>query len=175
MTAGPSPDDVRQQMVTLFAQVAEGYEQLRFVRIIAARLLERAALQSGERVLDAGTGTGHVALDAASAVRPDGHVTGIDLSAAMLAHARRKAQDAGLTHVDFQEGDAQTPAFPDASVHVVMAASVIFLVVSLDSVDKRAMKCCWSPADRAGCERRGAPDSSATPPWSTHGPSDLPP
>jgi len=46
-------------------------------------------------------------------------------------------------------------------------------VVSLDSVDKRAMKCCWSPADRAARERPEAPDSSAPPPWSTHGPSDL--
>lgn len=56
MTTGTSPDDVRQQMVTLFAQLAEGYEQLRFVRITAARLVERAALQPGERVLDVGTG-----------------------------------------------------------------------------------------------------------------------
>ncbi len=129
MTTGSSPDDVRQQMVTLCAQLAEGYEQLRFVRIIAARLVERAALQPGERGLDVGTGTGHVALDAASAVSPDGHVTGIDISAAMLAHARRKAQDASLTNVDFQEGDAQTPALPDASVQVVMSASVIFFRV----------------------------------------------
>ena len=126
MTTGTSPDDVRQQMVTLFAQVAEGYETLRFVRIIAARLVERAALQPGERVLDAGTGTGHAALSAATAVGPDGHVTGVDISAAMLAHARRKAQEVGLAHVDFREGDAQTPAFPDASVHVVVSTSVIF-------------------------------------------------
>jgi len=36
-------------MVTRFAQVAEGYdEKLRFVRLTAARLVERAALQPGE-------------------------------------------------------------------------------------------------------------------------------
>ncbi|HSX79871.1 MAG TPA: methyltransferase domain-containing protein, partial [Candidatus Saccharimonadia bacterium] len=128
MTTGTSPDDVRQQMVTQFAQVAEGYEQLRYVRITAARLVERAALQPGERVLDAGTGTGHAALDAAAVVGPDGHVTGVDISAAMLAHARRKAQEAGLANVDFREGDAQTPALPDASVHVVVSASVIFFL-----------------------------------------------
>lgn len=127
MTIGTSPDAVRQQMITQFAQIAEGYEQLRFVRITAARLVERAALQPGERVLDAGTGTGHAALGAA-AVGPDGHVTGVDISAAMLVHARRKAQEAGLANVDFREGDAQTPALPDASVHVVVSASVIFFL-----------------------------------------------
>ena len=127
MTTGTPPDDVRQQMVTRFAQVAEGYdEKLRFVRLTAARLVERAALQPGEQVLDAGTGTGHAALGAAAAVGPGGHVTGVDISAAMLAHAHRKAQEAGLAHVDFREGDAQAPAFPDASVHVVVSSSVIF-------------------------------------------------
>ena len=132
MTTSPSPDAGRQQTVTqvrdMYAQVAEGYEQLRFVRLTAARLVERAALQPGEWVLDAGTGTGHAALGAAAAVGPDGHVTGVDISAAMLAHARRKAQEAGLTNVDFREGDAQTPALPDASVHVVVASSVIFFL-----------------------------------------------
>jgi ubiquinone/menaquinone biosynthesis C-methylase UbiE len=115
-------------MVTLFAQVAEGYdEKLRFVRLTAARLVERAALQPGEQVLDAGTGTGHAALGAA-AVSPGGHVTGVDISAAMLAHARRKAQESGLANVDFREGDAQAPALPDASVHVVVSSSVIFFL-----------------------------------------------
>ena len=65
MTTGTSPEAVRQQLITDFAQIAAGYEQLRFVRLTAARLVERAALQPGERVLDAGTGTGHAALSAA--------------------------------------------------------------------------------------------------------------
>src|SRR5262249_48601066 len=63
-----------------------------------------------------------------AAVGPGGHVTGVDISTAMLAHARRKAQEAGLVHVDFQEGDAHTPALPDASVQVVISASVIFFL-----------------------------------------------
>jgi ubiquinone/menaquinone biosynthesis C-methylase UbiE len=39
-----------------------------------------------------------------------------------------RAQEAGLAHVDFREGDAQAPAFPDVSVHVVVSSSVIFFL-----------------------------------------------
>src|SRR4051812_22728410 len=39
-----------------------------------------------------------------------------------------RAQEAGLAHVGFREGDAQAPAFPDVSVHVVVSSSVIFFL-----------------------------------------------
>src|SRR6201993_2499608 len=42
-------------------------------------------LAPGERVLDLGSGAGTDSLAAAQMVGPDGHVTGIDMTAAMLA------------------------------------------------------------------------------------------
>ena len=71
--------------------------------------------------------------------------------------------------------ERETNIYQMALWQKTFAEMLHIVVVSLDSVDKRAMKCCWSPAARAGRERPGAPDSSATPPWSTHGPSNLPP
>ena len=48
-------------------------------------------------------------IPAAQAAGPRGHVTGIDLAAPMLAHAKERARAAGLANVRFTEGDAEDP------------------------------------------------------------------
>jgi len=65
-------------------------------RPLAERLIEIAALSPGERVLDVGSGTGIVGLEAARAVGAGGTVLGIDLSQGMLAFAAAKAAQAGI-------------------------------------------------------------------------------
>jgi SAM-dependent methyltransferase len=73
------------------------------------RLLLRAAgLRPGMRVLDLGTGLGHVAMLAAELVRPDGSVTGLDQSAELLAIAEERRREAGEENVRFVEGDVRT-------------------------------------------------------------------
>jgi arsenite methyltransferase len=62
------------------------------------------ALQPGERIVDVGSGAGIDSLIAAKMVGPDGHVVGVDMTPAMLAKARRAAQEAGLGNVHFREG-----------------------------------------------------------------------
>jgi ubiquinone/menaquinone biosynthesis C-methylase UbiE len=66
---------------------------------VTDHLLKRAGLESGERILDLGTGTGSVALSCAPRVAPDGHVIGVDISPEMLALARGRAARAGLANV----------------------------------------------------------------------------
>ena len=69
----------------------ENYERF-FVPAIggpfAADLVATAALRAGDRVLDAACGTGIVARLAAEQVGPDGSVSGVDITAGMLAVAR---------------------------------------------------------------------------------------
>jgi SAM-dependent methyltransferase len=89
------------------------------------QLLAAAQLQSGEHVLDVGRGTGAVSLDAARLVGTNGHVTGLDLSAPMLALARRRAEDQRID-VDFVEGDAQTTAFDQPFDVIVSRFGVMF-------------------------------------------------
>lgn len=73
-------------------------------------LLEAAALNRTDRVLDVGCGTGISARDAAALVL-EGGVTGIDLSARMIAEARRRSATAGLDNTAFVVGDAQVYPF----------------------------------------------------------------
>src|SRR5215475_13577213 len=58
---------------------------------LVEQVITRAALQPGQHVLDLGTGTGSVALHAASLVGPGGAVLGIDISPAVLSVAQQRA------------------------------------------------------------------------------------
>ena len=69
-------------------------------------LLQAAGLTPGMRVLDLGTGLGHVARMVADIVGPTGDVVGIDRSADALAVARERTRDSGVTNISFEEGDA---------------------------------------------------------------------
>jgi demethylmenaquinone methyltransferase/2-methoxy-6-polyprenyl-1,4-benzoquinol methylase len=61
-----------------------------------------------------GCGTGSHTLLLAEAVLPAGHVTGIDISPDLIAHAREAAEDAALAeHVTFQEGDMNNLPFKE--------------------------------------------------------------
>jgi SAM-dependent methyltransferase len=91
-------------------------------------------LAPGERVLDLGSGAGTDSLVAAQMVGVDGHVTGIDMTAPMLAKARAAATEMGVANVEFVEGEAERLPFSDASFDVVISNGVIDLVPDKDAV-----------------------------------------
>jgi SAM-dependent methyltransferase len=73
--------------------------------------MERAAIAPGERVLDVGCGCGQTSLQLAERVGDEGQVVGLDISAVMLARARERAGQAGLSNLEFRNADAQTESF----------------------------------------------------------------
>ena len=85
---------------------------------VAAHLVEFAAVQPGERVLDVGCGTGVVAITAA---RAGARVSGLDLTPELLEHARANERIAGAGEIDWTEGDAENLPYPDASFDVVLS------------------------------------------------------
>lgn len=64
----------------------------------AERVIQIAALQKGEKILDLACGTGLVTFEAAAAVGETGAVTGVDVARGMLEQARQK-QTVGVASV----------------------------------------------------------------------------
>lgn len=79
-----------------------------FAAPVGDALLAAARLRAREVVLDVGCGCGATTLAAAEAVGPSGAAHGIDLSEPMLAVARDRQREAGVTNVTFTLADAQT-------------------------------------------------------------------
>ncbi len=90
------------------------------------RAVELAALRRGERVLDAGCGTGAAALPAAAAVGPDGTVLGIDIAELMLERARAKAVARALGNVSFRCADMTASGEPDRCYDAVLCVFALF-------------------------------------------------
>jgi ubiquinone/menaquinone biosynthesis C-methylase UbiE len=100
------------------AQMYEKYATL-FMGQWVPVLLEAAALQPGERVLDLACGTGVVARHAAAAVGPAGQVTGLDINAGMLAVARAMPPESNAI-INWVEGSAVDMKLPSASFDVIL-------------------------------------------------------
>jgi len=83
----------------------------------AARLVKRAGIRSGQKVLDVCCGTGVVSVTAA---RLGAHVTGLDLTPELLQGARENAAIANL-EIDWHEGDVEKLPFADASFDAVLS------------------------------------------------------
>jgi SAM-dependent methyltransferase len=93
-----------------------------------------ADLRPGETVLDLGSGGGIDVLLSARRVGPTGIAYGLDMAEEMLELARRNAEQAGATNVEFLRGQIENIPLPEGSVDVVISNCVINL-----SVDKPAV------------------------------------
>jgi SAM-dependent methyltransferase len=85
----------------------------------AAVLLEHAAPQIGERVLDVACGTGIVTRQVAPVLGPRGSVVGIDISPQMLEVARGLPAPSGAA-IEWRQGDAAALPLPDSAFDLVL-------------------------------------------------------
>jgi len=86
------------------------------------RLVVERSVQAGDRILDAGAGTGSSSLLAARRAGPHGHVLLYDTSEPMLDVARRRVADAGLEQrTEFHTGDMAALPFDDDSFDAVLS------------------------------------------------------
>jgi ubiquinone/menaquinone biosynthesis C-methylase UbiE len=86
-----------------------------------------ASLKPSEVVLDLGSGGGLDVLLAARRVGPAGHVYGLDMTDEMLAVARRNAEKAGASNVEFLKGEIESIPLPSDSIDTIISNCVINL------------------------------------------------
>jgi ubiquinone/menaquinone biosynthesis C-methylase UbiE len=98
------------------------------------RLVEQAALHSGQRVLEVGCGTGSLALLIKRA-NPSVDVVGLDPDVKALDRARRKSARAGLP-IQFDHGFADRLAYGDAAFDRVFSSLMFH---HLELADKALM------------------------------------
>jgi ubiquinone/menaquinone biosynthesis C-methylase UbiE len=89
--------------------------------------LRRAAVQAGERVLDAGCGAGNVLARLREQAGPEGMAVGLDFTRRMLATTRRRVRGAPLVR-----GDALQLPFATGSFDVVWSSYMLDLLPEAD-------------------------------------------
>lgn len=86
-----------------------------------------ADIQTGETILDLGSGGGLDCFLAAQKTGETGQVIGIDMTDEMLNRAGTKAEELGLTNVEFRKGFLEEIPVEDATIDVVISNCVINL------------------------------------------------
>ena len=84
--------------------------------------LDALGLGRGERILDVGVGTGHMAFDMAKATIGHNEIVGIDISDDMLNTCRERCAD--LPNVSFEMADLYDLPFDEESFDVVLSVQV---------------------------------------------------
>ena len=112
----------------IFNAIRDTYDNIRFLREPADRLVVNAKLTPGQRVLDVACGTGWATMAAARAVGNTGKVTGIDIADKLLDVAKEKTTSAGLSNAEYRMGDAEALEFNDGCFDTVICASSIFFL-----------------------------------------------
>jgi ubiquinone/menaquinone biosynthesis C-methylase UbiE len=100
------------------AEASERYLMSTFGYAWTQALVQLAAPQEGDRVLDVACGTGPVARYIAPLVGSTGRVVGLDLNSGMLDTARAMPIPEGIP-IEWREGNATALPFPNASFDVV--------------------------------------------------------
>ena len=98
------------------------------------------SLETGQTVLDLGSGGGIDVLLSAKRVGPSGKVYGLDMTDEMLALARENQRKAGATNVEFLKGTIEAIPLPDNSVDVIISNCVINLSSDKDAVLREAFR-----------------------------------
>ncbi len=91
-------------------------------------------LDRQSRVLDFGCGTGIVTIEMAPHVE---RITAIDISEMMMAKAKAKAAEAGITNIDYRVTGLDDPALDRAGFDVVTAFNVLYFIRDLRGTLRR--------------------------------------
>lgn len=91
-------------------------------------------IQPGEKVVDAGSGSGFDCFVAASLVGDQGQVIGLDMTEEMLSKSRASAEQLQLANTEFREGLLEDMPIEDGWADVVISNGVINLCTNKQGV-----------------------------------------
>ncbi|MBS3751558.1 MAG: arsenite methyltransferase [Anaerolineales bacterium] len=99
-----------------------------------------AGLQSGEVVLDLGSGGGLDCFLAAELVGEEGRVIGVDMTEDMIARARCNKEKLGMENVEFRLGQIESLPVEEGTVDVILSNCVINLAPDKAPVFREAYR-----------------------------------
>jgi len=102
-------------------------------------IVETSGAKAADTVLDVACGGGVVACAFAPHVR---HVTGIDMTPAMLARSAEHAKELGLTNLTWQQGDVTTLPFKDGAFSIVFTRFSFHHLLEPIAVLKEMVRVC---------------------------------
>ncbi len=108
----------------LMASMNPAYQQL---IAMAEEAVSQWVLPSGARVIDVGAGTGNFSLAVARRL-PQAQIMHVDNDTGMIAVARSKASDAGLTNLQFVEVAGEQLTFSPASIDAAITVHALYAI-----------------------------------------------
>lgn len=123
----PGHSDRELKRLTRQAEVFEPFTR---------RLLQRAGIESGMRILEVGSGSGDVAFLVSELVGPAGEVVGVDRAARAVDWANARAQSLGMGNVRFLEGNPAEMRFDRTFDAVVGRLVLMYCPDPIDFVRK---------------------------------------
>jgi len=102
----------KQEIADLYNCRSQNYDENSRLKQICHNLLGYSQIARGQRVLDIGTGTGHIAIAASEIVGEQGSVIGIDISGDMLEQAQNKANLLKTSNIEFSLLDGEFLDYP---------------------------------------------------------------
>jgi ubiquinone/menaquinone biosynthesis C-methylase UbiE len=119
----PAQEQIRDRQKAAWNEFSPGWRKwdafnMAFLRPMGEQIISELRLKPRDAVLDVATGTGEPGLSIAAAL-PDGRVVGTDLAEGMLAIAKGRASERGLSNYETRTADVSALPFPDATFDAV--------------------------------------------------------
>ena len=168
MTPDADPNAQREESLKSWDKSAPGWgrraERMRAIGMpVSMWMLERLALQPGQRVLELAAGPGDTGFLAAELIRPGGTLICSDASGAMLTVARERARQLQIDNVEFGELELEWIDLPAAGVDAVLCRWGVMLCVD-PGASVREMRRVLRPGGRVSL---AVWDDRALNPWGT--------
>jgi SAM-dependent methyltransferase len=131
---GEDLSEQREQLLDGWDEASRGWgrqaDRLQeFARAISEWMIAHAKPAPGEQVLELAAGPGDTGFMAARLIEPGGTLISSDASAGMLEVARERAEEQGITNVEFKQLQLEWIDVPAASVDVLLCRWGVMLTV----------------------------------------------